>query len=45
MHTQTIHQHRDQVPLMNEITASPHSVVTISDLNLARFQQQEDLSA
>jgi hypothetical protein len=27
VHTPTIHQHYDQVPLMNGITASPHSVV------------------
>jgi hypothetical protein len=33
MHTATIHQHRDQVPLMNGITANPHSVVKKRDLS------------
>jgi hypothetical protein len=31
MQTQTIHQHPDQVPLMNGITASPNSVVIKRD--------------
>jgi hypothetical protein len=33
-HTQTIQQHCDQVPFMDGIDASPHSVVTKHDLNV-----------